>query len=96
MRTVATGKMNKFEALNKAEFIIELSAPLPTGVEAGYVIENLTCTPDAEIRNCHFGSCRARGLLVSTPGKVVIEMYLSVIMIFVILATLQFTNSARL
>ena len=73
MRTVATGKMNKFEALNKAEFIIELSAPLPTGVEAGYVIENLTCTPDAEIRNCHFGSCRARGLLVSTPGKVVIE-----------------------
>lgn len=73
MRTVATGKMNKFEALNKAEFIIELSAPLPAGVEAGYVIENLTCTPDAEIRNCHFGSCRARGLLVSTPGKVVIE-----------------------
>jgi hypothetical protein len=42
-------------------------------VEAGYVIENLTCTPDAEIRNCHFGSCRARGLLVSTPGKVIIE-----------------------
>ena len=37
MRTVATGKMNKFEALNKAEFIIELSAPLPAGVEAGYV-----------------------------------------------------------
>jgi len=73
MRTVATGKMNKFEALNKAEFIIDLSAPLPVGVEAGYVIENLTCTPDAEIRNCRFGSCRARGLLVSTPGKVVVE-----------------------
>lgn len=73
MRTVATGKMNKFEALNKAEFIIELSAPLPAGVEAGYVIENLTCTPDAEIRNCRFGSCRARGLLISTPGKVIVE-----------------------
>lgn len=67
MRTVATDKMKKFTALNKAEFIIELSKPLPTGVEVGYVIENLTCTPDAEIRNCHFGSCRARGLLVSTP-----------------------------
>lgn len=73
MRTAATGKITKFKALNKAEFIIELSAPLPTEVGAGYVIENLTCTPDAEIRNCHFGSCRARGLLVSTPGKVVIE-----------------------
>lgn len=73
MRTAATGTINKFEPLNKTEFIIELSAPLPTGIESGYVIENLSCTPDAEIRNCHFGSCRARGLLVSTPGKVIIE-----------------------
>lgn len=73
MRTVASGKISKFEPLNKAEFIIELSMPIPVGLKAGYVIENLTCTPDAEIRNCYFGSCRARGLLVSTPGKVVIE-----------------------
>lgn len=73
MHTAATGSMTRFEALNPSEFIIELSEPLPAGVGAGHVIENLTCTPDAEIRNCHFGSCRARGLLVSTPGKVVIE-----------------------
>lgn len=73
MRTVATGFMTKFEPLNKADFIIEFSEPLPVGVEAGYVLENLTCTADAEIRHNHFGSCRARGLLVSTPGKVVIE-----------------------
>ncbi|MEG2127033.1 MAG: right-handed parallel beta-helix repeat-containing protein [Bacteroides sp.] len=73
MRTAATGSMKGFTPLNKSEFVIELAEPLPAGIEAGHVLENLTCTPDAEIRNCHFGSCRARGLLVSTPGKVVIE-----------------------
>lgn len=73
MHTVGTGIMTKFEPVSKAEFIIELSEPLPAGVAAGYALENLTCTPDAEIRNNHFGSCRARGLLVSTPGKVIIE-----------------------
>lgn len=73
MHTVATGVMTKFEAINKADFIVELSEPLPAGVGEGFALENLTCTPDAEIRNNHFGSCRARGLLVSTPGKVIIE-----------------------
>nr|WP_302829521.1 alpha-1,3-galactosidase B [uncultured Bacteroides sp.] len=73
MRTIATGVMMKFEPLNKTEFIVELSAPLPEGVMEGCALENLTCTADAEIRHNHFGSCRARGLLVSTPGKVIIE-----------------------
>lgn len=73
LHTASTSVVARFEALNKSEFIIELAEPLPADIKAGYVIENLTCTPDAEIRNCHFGSCRARGVLVSTPGKVVIE-----------------------
>ncbi len=73
MHTAANGTMKSFEAISRSEFIIELTNPLPDGIIEGYVIENLTCTPDVEIRNCFFGSCRARGLLVSTPGKVVIE-----------------------
>lgn len=73
MRTVDTLRMTRFTALNKAEFIIDLSKPLPQEIVPGDAIENLTCTPDAEIRYCHFGSCRARGLLISTPGKVTVE-----------------------
>lgn len=73
MRTIGTGIITKCEALNKSEFVVELSSPIPSEVQVGYALENLTCTPDAEIRNCHFGSSRARGLLVSTPGKVIIE-----------------------
>ncbi|MDE5611327.1 MAG: right-handed parallel beta-helix repeat-containing protein, partial [Odoribacter sp.] len=73
MRTVATGFIKSFTAIDKAEFILEFAEPLPDEVTAGYALENLTCTASAEIRRNHFGSCRARGLLVSTPGKVMIE-----------------------
>lgn len=73
MRTVGTTTMRSFQPLSKTEFIIDLSQPLPPTIVPGDAIENLTCTPNAEIRHCHFGSCRARGLLISTPGKVVVE-----------------------
>ncbi|MCK4564538.1 MAG: right-handed parallel beta-helix repeat-containing protein, partial [Verrucomicrobia bacterium] len=46
---------------------------VPEGIAAGDALENLTWAPDFTVRNSVFGSCRARGLLVSTPGKVVIE-----------------------
>lgn len=73
LRTLATGKMTSFKPLNKEEFEIELQNPVPQELTVGAALENLTCTPDVEIRNCYFKSCRARGLLVSTPGKVLVE-----------------------
>lgn len=65
--------MTSFEPLNKSEFIVEFQAPVPNSLTVGAALENLSCTADVEIRNSFFGSCRARGLLVSTPGKVIIE-----------------------
>jgi hypothetical protein len=73
MRTLGTGTMTSFEPLNKSEFIVEFQAPVPNSLTVGAALENLSCTADVEIRNSFFGSCRARGLLVSTPGKVIIE-----------------------
>lgn len=73
LRTLTTGIMTSFKPLNKEEFEIELQNPVPQELAVGAALENLTCTPDVEIRNCYFKSCRARGLLVSTPGKVLIE-----------------------
>ena len=46
---------------------------MPEGIEPGDALENLTWTPNVHIRDCTFGSCRARGVLISTPGKVIIE-----------------------
>ena len=46
---------------------------MPDNITVGDALENLTWAPDVSIRNNFFGSCRARGVLVTTPGKVVIE-----------------------
>lgn len=53
---------------------IIFSTPLPAEVKAGDYMENKTWTPSVEIRNCKIlKQHRARGILVTTPQKVVIE-----------------------
>ena len=73
MLTVANGMVDKFEALSPELFRLRFKEPVPAGIEAGYALENLTWTPNVLITNSRFESCRARGILLSTPGKVVIE-----------------------
>ena len=73
METYATTTIKNLKIIDINEFEIELPAPAPESLKIGDALENLTWTPDVDIRNSFFGSCRARGILVSTPGKVVIE-----------------------
>ncbi len=73
MRSLAIGEIKSLKVLNKTEFIVEFIKPTPSLLKVGAALENLTWTPNVEIRNSVLGSCRARGLLISTPGKVVIE-----------------------
>jgi len=73
MHTFAEGTVRDFKLLNETDFEVTLAQPAPDALEEGDALENLTWAPDVEIRGCTFGSCRARGLLVTTPGKVVIE-----------------------
>jgi len=73
MHTFAEGTVQAFKILDETDFEVTLSQPAPAELEEGDALENLTWAPDVEIRGCKFGSCRARGLLVTTPGKVVIE-----------------------
>ncbi len=73
MLTVANGLVDKFEALSPELFRLRFKEPVPAGIEAGFALENLTWTPSVLITNSRFESCRARGILLSTPGKVVIE-----------------------
>ncbi len=47
--------------------------PLPEALPQGSVMENLTWTPDVHIEHCIAGPNRARGYLITTPGKVLIE-----------------------
>jgi hypothetical protein len=73
MQTVATGTVKTFRKLNDEEFEITFRQAVPKQVAAGNALENLTWTCNVLITDCCFKSCRARGILVSTPGKVVIE-----------------------
>ena len=53
---------------------ITFTSPLPKEVKAGDYLENKTWSASVEIRNCRIlKQHRARGLLVTTPQKVVIE-----------------------
>jgi hypothetical protein len=73
MNTFGTCVAESFTARNSKEFEITFKDVLPQEVAVGDALENLTWSPDVLIKNSFFGSCRARGILVTTPGKVVIE-----------------------
>jgi len=73
MQTLGKGTLKSFEKLNRDEFLVEFNNTVPAEIVAGDALENLTWSPTVTIQNCIFNSCRARGLLISTPGKVIID-----------------------
>ncbi|MBS0028246.1 right-handed parallel beta-helix repeat-containing protein [Chitinophaga sp. 22321] len=73
LATIGTGEVAAYKRINDTLFEVRLKAPMPPVVQAGYALENLYWTPDAQIRHSFFGGVRARGILVTTPGKVIIE-----------------------
>jgi hypothetical protein len=73
MRTAGEGTLVSFQALDRDTFEVRLDRPVPPGIVAGDALENLTWSPDVTIRDNAFESNRARGVLVSTPGRVLVE-----------------------
>ena len=73
MATMDFGLVKEIKVLSPEEFEISFEQPLPDELQEGDALENLSSTPDAHIANNRFMSCRARGVLISTPGKVLIE-----------------------
>jgi hypothetical protein len=73
MNTFAYGTVKLFTAVTPEIFELTFSEPVPLNLETGDALENLSWTPDVLIKNSFFGSNRARGILISTPGKVIIE-----------------------
>lgn len=69
----ATAVVESFRLLDEFHFEMTFDGVLPEAVCVGDAMENLTNTPAVVIENCIVGSARARGVLVATPGKVVIS-----------------------
>ena len=62
------------ESLDGRRAKITFESSLPKGTKAGDYMENKTWTPELELRNCSIlRQHRARGILVTTPKKVIIE-----------------------
>lgn len=55
-------------------YLVRFTRKLPSQIKSGDFMENKSWTPDVHISNCRIlKKNRARGILVSTPGKVLIE-----------------------
>lgn len=72
MSTYGKSLCKNFELLSPKEFIISFEEELPKAIQIGDALENLSNTPSVICKNNYFGSCRARGMLISTPKPVLI------------------------
>jgi hypothetical protein len=59
--------------ISECEIQVTLDRPLPKGIGEGDCLENITRTPSLHVSGCRMEMTNTRGLLVSTPRKVVIE-----------------------
>ncbi len=63
----------KAKMINKREMELTFDEGSVSNLSKGDSIENITWTPNLTVRNCHFEKTNTRGLLVTTPRKVLIE-----------------------
>lgn len=66
-------KVTEVERKNDREILLTLDEAIPDGIQKNDVVENVTWTPEVEIRGNHFERVPTRGILVTTRKKVVIE-----------------------
>lgn len=74
MERYAASKVLSVKRLSEREVELRLDKPVPSEVELNLdCIENMTCTPEVEIKNNYFTRTCTRGLLLTTPRKAVVE-----------------------
>jgi len=73
MQTIAQGTVTGFVKKDNAMFEVSFKETVPQEITEKDALENLTWTPDVVIKDSRFLSCRARGILLSTPGKIRVE-----------------------
>lgn len=73
MERFAFAEVSAVEKLTERTVKVTFDRKIPKGLELNHdCVENMTCTPELEIRNCYFTRTSTRGTLVTTPRKVVI------------------------
>jgi hypothetical protein len=73
LRSIVYGKLKSATLLGKKEMELILDGEISDKVKAGDVIENITWTPEVTVRNSWFERTNARGLLLTTRRKIIVE-----------------------
>jgi len=68
-----TATVREAEALNAHYTVIRFANPLPDAVRVDDVVENLSWNADLIVRHCTVRANRARGFLITTQGRVLLE-----------------------
>jgi hypothetical protein len=68
-----SGKLVTADMMNTREILLTTDNPIPESIGVNDVVENVTWTPEVEIRGNRFTRIPTRGILVTTRRKVVIE-----------------------
>jgi hypothetical protein len=74
MERVSIAKVVEVERVSDREWLVELDSIVPSWVKIDSdCLENITHTPNVEIRGNYFTHTSTRGVLVTSPKKVVVE-----------------------
>jgi hypothetical protein len=74
VHTITASRDSEFDGENwKIYTDEELPEALISAFPEDYVVENADRSASLTVRECHLGSCRSRGIIVTTPKKVLIE-----------------------
>ncbi len=72
LKTYGVNRIKDARMLNAKEMLLDLEKPVPT-IGKNDVIENITWTPEVEIRGCTIARIPTRGFLITTRRKVLVE-----------------------
>lgn len=73
LNPVSRAIVKQMHRVDKRNIVLEFHETLHNIKGRRLALENLSAAPAVTIRNCRFKSCRARGLLISTPKPSLIE-----------------------
>ncbi len=73
LRTYGPNRVEEARLLGPKELLLTLAKPVPEDFQENDVLENVTWTPEVEIRGCRVSRIPTRGFLITTRRKVLVE-----------------------
>jgi len=73
LKTYGPNRVIDAQLLNPKELLLTLDTPVPLEFKQNDAVENVTWTPEVEIRGCTVSRIPTRGFLITTRRKVLVE-----------------------